>query len=92
MIPIALASIDMIFTNLGVPIDIYIILILTFGAVILSAKSIKIGLTMTLLLYSLTYTMFRVIGLDTTYSLYAIFGAIILMTLSLYTTRGEQVI
>jgi hypothetical protein len=90
--PIGLASIDMLFTNLGIPIDIYVIIVIAIGTIILSAKSVKIGLVITLLLYSLTYTALRLSGLDTTYALYAIFGSLILMALSLYTTKGEQII
>jgi len=92
MIPIALASLDLIFNNIGIPIDIYIIIIIAIGTLILSAKSVKIGLTITLLLYSLTYTMLRLSGLSTTYAIYAIFISLILMTLSLYTTKGEVIV
>jgi hypothetical protein len=89
---IALASLDLIFEGLGIPIDIWIILMITISSLILSAQSIKIGLSMTLLLYAITYTGFRMLGMDTTYAIYAIFGALILMTLSIYTTRGGTVV
>lgn len=89
---ILLPSIDLIFTGLGIPIDIYIILIITISSLILSAKSIKIGLVLTLLLYAIAYITFRFAGLDTTYAIYAIFGALILMTLSIYTTKGGTVV
>lgn len=92
MIPILLPSIDLIMNGLGIPLDIYIVMILTIGSLILSAKSIKIGLSLTLILYALAYTTFRFIGLDTTYALYAIFGALILMTLSIYTTKGGTIV
>ncbi|HNV61766.1 MAG TPA: hypothetical protein PKN54_02365 [Candidatus Cloacimonas acidaminovorans] len=89
---IALASIDKLLEGLGVSLDIYIILIITISSLILSAKSIKIGLSLTLLLYSLSYIGLRFLVLDTTYALYAIFGALILMTLSIYTTKGSEII
>lgn len=85
-------SLERLFTNIGIPIDIYIILIITISSLILSAKSIKIGISMTLLLYSIAYITFRFAGLDTTYAIYAIFGALILMTLSIYTTKGGTVV
>jgi hypothetical protein len=68
------ATIDNLFTGLGIPLDIYIIFVIAISSLILSAKSIKIGLSMTLMLYAITYTIFRLTGLDTTYALYAIFG------------------
>lgn len=90
--PILLASLDLIINGIGIPIDIYIVLIITISSIILSAKSIKIGLSMTLLLYAITYTTFRFLGMDTTYAIYAIFGALILMTLSIYTTKGGTIV
>jgi hypothetical protein len=87
-----LASIDLIMEGIGIPLDIYIVLIITISSLILSAKSIKIGLSMTLLLYAITYTAFRFAGMDTTYAIYAIFGALILMTLSIYTTKGGTIV
>jgi len=92
MMPIALAGLDTIMTAIGIPLDIYIILIIGIGTIILSAKTIKTGLSMSLLLFSLTYALFRVLGMDTTYALYAILIAVILMALSLYTTRGEKIV
>ena len=89
---ILLASLDLIMEGIGIPIDIYIVLIISISGLILSAKSMKIGIAMLLLLYSITYTAFRMTGLDTTYALYAIFGALILMTLSIYTTKGGSVV
>jgi len=90
--PILLASLDLIFNGLGIPIDIYIVLIITISSLILSAKSIKIGLSMTLLLYAMVYVTFRLVSLDTTYALYAIFGALILMTLTIFTTKGGTIV
>lgn len=87
-----LASIDLIMQGIGIPLDIYIILIITISSLILSAKSIKIGLSMTLLLYTMAYTIFRFAGLDTTYAIYAIFGALVLMTLSIYTTKSGDIV
>lgn len=87
-----LASLDLIMNGLGIPIDIYIILIITISALILSAQSIKIGMVMTLLLYAIAYTTFRAIGMPTEYALYGIFFALILMTLSIYTTKGGQIV
>jgi len=89
---LALASLDLIMEGIGIPLDIYIVLIITISSLILSAKSIKIGLSMTLLLYAMAYTTFRILGMDTTYALYAIFGALILMTLSIYTTKGGTIV
>jgi hypothetical protein len=90
--PILLASIDLIMQGIGIPLDIYIVLIITISSLILSAKSIKIGLSMTLLLYAMAYTAFRMVTMDTTYAVYAIFGALILMTLSIYTTKGGSIV
>ena len=89
---ILLASIDRIMEGIGIPLDIYIVLIITISSLILSAKSIKIGLSMTLLLYAMAYTVFRILTMDTTYALWAIFGALILMTLSIYTTKGGSIV
>ena len=85
-------ALDKMMESIGVPIDIYIIIMITIGSIILAAKNMKIGLVLTMLLYALAYTGYRMIGLDTTYALYAIFGAIVLMTLSLYTTKGTDII
>lgn len=89
---ILLPSLDLIFEGIGIPIDIYIILIIAIGTLILSAQSIKIGLSLTLLLYAIAYTTFRFIGMDTTFAIYAIFIALILMTLSIYTTKGGTIV
>lgn len=85
-------SVDRIFEGLGIPIDIYIILIISISGIILSAKSMKIGLAMLLLLYAITYTTFRMVTMDTTYAIYAIFGCLILMALSIFTTKGGTIV
>jgi hypothetical protein len=85
-------SVDRIFEGLGIPIDIYIILIISISGIILSAKSMKIGLAMLLLLYAITYTTFRMLTMDTTYAIYAIFGCLILMALSIFTTKGGTIV
>jgi hypothetical protein len=82
----------MLMDNIGVSLDIYIIIVIAIGTIILSAKSVKLGLSMTLLLYAGAYSLFRVLGLPSTYALYAILLALVLMTLSLYTTRGETIV
>ncbi|MFA5365703.1 MAG: hypothetical protein WC325_11035 [Candidatus Bathyarchaeia archaeon] len=87
-----LASLDLIFEGLGIPIDIYIVIVISISGIILSAKSMKIGLAMLLLLYAITYTTFRAVGMDTTYALYAIFGCLILMALSIFTTKGGTIV
>ncbi len=92
MPPILFASLDLIMQGIGIPLDIYVVLIITISSLILSAKSIKIGLALTLLLYAMTYTTFRMVGMPTDFALYAIFGALILMTLSIYTTKGGQIV
>jgi hypothetical protein len=91
-IPLLLPSIDLIMNGLGIPLDIYIILIITISSLILSAQSIKIGMVMTLLLYAITYTTFRFVGMPTDYAIYGIFFALILMTLSIYTTKGGTIV
>lgn len=87
-----LASVDRIFEGLGIPLDIYIIIVISISGIILSAKSMKIGLSLLLLLYAISYTTFRMVGMDTSYALYAIFGCLILMTLSIYTTKGGNIV
>src|SRR3990172_7240849 len=65
-------------------------LLLNFlGGIVLFAKDYKIGLISLLLLFSSEFILFALLGWDTTKAIIAVFLALIVLALSLYTSRNK---
>ena len=81
-------TIQMIASNLGVGLTDLILIMTLFGGLVLFAKDYKIGLISLLVLFSIEFIIFAVLGLETLKVLLALFCVLIFMALSLYTKSG----
>lgn len=79
--------------NLGITLEPLILLLLFFMGVIFMARSIRIGLIITLVLFSIAFVVFELVGFNSTIALIATMLILVILAISLYLNqRGTTVI
>lgn len=73
--------------NVGFGLTDLILLLTVFGGIILFAKDFKIGLISLVLLLSLEFMIFSILGMETFKTIILMFVALVLLALSLYTSN-----
>lgn len=76
--------------NLGIGLQEIILIILILAAFLFFATNFKIGLIVLLTFTGISFITFVSIGYDATISLYAFLITIVLMALSIYTSRNQK--
>lgn len=83
-------------TNLGIPIEIQILLVIIIGCIIFYAKSFQFGVLMTFIMSGASFMLFYGLnlafgyGLNYTYSLVLFFISLVLMALILSANFGTK--
>ena len=75
--------INLLFGELGVTIDIYVLIVTILGSLIFMAKDFRLGLVILFLLESVELIIFYSWGYDLTYYVLAVLTTFVLMAVSL---------
>lgn len=81
---------DVIAGGLGVPLSDLILLLTVIGGIIFFARGFKIGTIVLVLILTVDFIVFALLGYETWKALVLLFISIIMMALSLYST-GDQI-
>ena len=81
---------DTLTNNLGIGLQEIVLVILILGAFLFFATNFKIGLIIMLIFTGISFVLFESLGYDATISLYAFLITIVLMSLSIYTSRSQS--
>jgi len=82
--------IDFLAQNLGVSLEIIILILTVIGDWIFIAVDVRLGIMMLFVMFGIEFMAFTGFGLDTTLVVYAFFGTFALLATTMLITHGKN--